>query len=61
MVVDACQVVLYLHFVSLAVPLGVLLQLSSHVLGDLVQGVKLLLVLHKHIRINFVDENLESY
>ena len=49
MVVDTCQMVLYLHFVALAVPLGVLLQLSSHVLGDLVQGVKLLLVLHKHV------------
>lgn len=62
MVIDGGQVVCYLHLLVLAIVVHAeLRQQASHVLRYFVQSVKLLFVLHKHIRIYFVDKHFKSY
>lgn len=52
MIVDTCEVVGHL---SLAL---IVLHQTLHVRLDLVETIRLLVVVHEHVRINFVNEDL---
>ena len=41
--------------------LPILFQESSHVLGNFIQGFKFLIILHKHVWVNFMNEYFKSY